>query len=374
MKNSQEMVRASLLPLFNNIAEDLNQTVLNLEQKRYSYIKGTLQRGTTSLAYIHMVLLPVLSSLLDHLGKNNYGVDLFENEIQLAGYKILNALWIIGTKGRKFVDREWIIEELNRHRPLVGDCLSSFASCFPVAFFEPEFNTNNKNASNVSQLSPEAHDVMTNISRTIPNLTKLIADIEEHAESRVKYEDAPYVVEVILPCLCSYLSYWWSMGPEKIKQITEPQITNVTANHMNSVLGSVLKLINNNIDAIEAPWMKHIAVYTQTIIFNSSTNLVEPYFLPVSQRIKSKCEDLFTQEQSLKTATRLESSEREDLELDLMKDYEILVRDIYAFGPLLIKYVDIHRSYWLKNGDKYAEELYNNMAEVFSVWCKSKVN
>ncbi|CAF5181875.1 unnamed protein product, partial [Rotaria sp. Silwood1] len=100
---------------------------------------------------------------------------------------------------------------------------------------------------------------MTKISRTIPNLTNLIADIEEHAESRVKYENAPYVVEVILPCLCSYLSYWWSMGPEKVKQITEPQITNVTSNHMNSVLGNVLKLINNNIDAMEAPWMKRIA-------------------------------------------------------------------------------------------------------------------
>ncbi|CAF4069276.1 unnamed protein product, partial [Rotaria sp. Silwood2] len=74
---SQEMVRALLLPLFNNIAEDLNQTVQNLEQRRYSNIKGTLQRGTTSLAYIHMVLLPVLLSLLDHLGKNNYGVDVF---------------------------------------------------------------------------------------------------------------------------------------------------------------------------------------------------------------------------------------------------------------------------------------------------------
>ena len=79
MKNSQEMVRASLLPLFNNIAEDLNQTVQNLEQRRYSHIKGTLQRGTTSLAYVHMVLLPVLSSMLDHLGKNNYGVDVFGN-------------------------------------------------------------------------------------------------------------------------------------------------------------------------------------------------------------------------------------------------------------------------------------------------------
>lgn len=77
MKNSQEMVRASLLPLFNNIAEDLNQTVQNLEQQRYSNLKGTLQRGTTSLAYIHMVLLPMLSSLLDHLGKHNYGVDVF---------------------------------------------------------------------------------------------------------------------------------------------------------------------------------------------------------------------------------------------------------------------------------------------------------
>jgi hypothetical protein len=36
-------------------------------------------------------------------------------------------------------------------------------------------------------------------------------------------------------------------------------VTNVTADHMNSVLGSVLKLINNNIDAPEAPWMKRIA-------------------------------------------------------------------------------------------------------------------
>lgn len=51
----------------------------------------------------------------------------------------------------------WIIEELDRHRPLLGDCLTSFASCFPVAFFEPEFSANNKHASNVSQLSPEAH-------------------------------------------------------------------------------------------------------------------------------------------------------------------------------------------------------------------------
>jgi len=131
-------------------------------------------------------------------------------------------------------------------------------------------------------------------------------------------------------------------------------------------------------------------VYTQAIILNSSVSLLERYFLPVSRRLKGKSEDLYSQEQSLKHATRLESSEREDLESNLMKvihtnlfsskswnsiskNYEILVRDLYAFGPLLIKYVDIHRSTWLKHGDIYAEELFNNMAEVFSTWCKSKV-
>jgi len=64
-------------------------------------------------------------------------------------------------------------------------------------------------------------DVMTNVGRTIPHLTKVISDIEEHSESRVKYEDAPYVVEVILPCVCSYLPFWWSVGPQKVKQSTE---------------------------------------------------------------------------------------------------------------------------------------------------------
>ena len=64
-------------------------------------------------------------------------------------------------------------------------------------------------------------DVMTSVSRTIPHLTKIISEIEEHAESRAKYEDAPYVVEVVLPCICSYLPYWWSVGPQKLKQSSE---------------------------------------------------------------------------------------------------------------------------------------------------------
>ena len=74
-------------------------------------------------------------------------------------------------------------------------------------------------------------------------------------------------------------------------------------------------------------------VYTQAIILNSSTSLLEPYFLPVSQRLKEKCEDLYAQEQSLKHATRLESSEREDLESNLMKVRKST--DTYTLTPRL---------------------------------------
>jgi ryanodine receptor 2 len=65
-------------------------------------------------------------------------------EIQLASYKILCGLWVLGTTGTKLIDREWIINELNRHRHVIGECLGSFANSFPIAFFESEFNFNNK--------------------------------------------------------------------------------------------------------------------------------------------------------------------------------------------------------------------------------------
>lgn len=51
----------------------------------------------------------------------------------------------------------------------------------------------------------------------------------------------------------------------------------------------------------------------------------------------------------------------------------MLIRNIYAFYPLLIKYVDLHRNYWLKNPDVHSEQLYYNIAEVFTLWLSSKM-
>ena len=57
-----------------------------------------------------------------------------------------------------------------------------------------------------------------------------------------------------------------------------------------------------------------------------------------------------------------------------LQAYGILVRDIYAFFPLLIKYVDLHRSHWLKHPTMDAEELFSCVAELFGLWSKSLVN
>ena len=76
VKSSPEIVRSSILPFFTFAADDLAQIVSNLKCGRFSHVKGTITRGATSLNYVHMVLLPVLTSMFDHLGRNGFGADL----------------------------------------------------------------------------------------------------------------------------------------------------------------------------------------------------------------------------------------------------------------------------------------------------------
>ncbi len=60
------------------------------------------------------------------------------------------------------------------------------------------------------------------------------------------------------------------------------------------------------------------------------------------------------------------------MESQVQEEWQLLVRDIYAFYPLLIKYVDLQRNNWLKNNTVEAEHLYNHAAEMFNLWSKSQ--
>lgn len=135
-------------------------------------------------------------------------------------------------------------------------------------------------------------DVLEKLSKTIGDLQSIIKQVELLAESGATgASEAPYLIEVTLPMLCSYLPNWWRKGPEcmnltscndgsneggigqdnktgnlvpKTKgntflaNATGP-LTTVTADLMNRVLGSVLQLIQTNIDSSHAPWMTRIA-------------------------------------------------------------------------------------------------------------------
>jgi ryanodine receptor 2 len=65
-----------MLTYFNNVAEDLGRLIINLQEKKYSYLRGSHLKTCTSLNYLNSVVLPVLTAMFDHLAAYDYGSDL----------------------------------------------------------------------------------------------------------------------------------------------------------------------------------------------------------------------------------------------------------------------------------------------------------
>lgn len=76
VKNCPEFIRTSMLTFFNNTADDLGHTILNLQEGKYSHLRGTHLKTSTSLFYVNAVILPVLTAMFDHLASCEYGNDL----------------------------------------------------------------------------------------------------------------------------------------------------------------------------------------------------------------------------------------------------------------------------------------------------------
>lgn len=84
-------------------------------------------------------------------------------------------------------------------------------------------------------------------------------EIVDLAESGIRYTQMPHVMEVILPMLCSYMSHWWEHGPENNPGRAEMCCTALNSEHMNTLLGNILKIIYNNLGIDEGAWMKRLA-------------------------------------------------------------------------------------------------------------------
>ena len=141
---------------------------------------------------------------------------------------------------------------------------------------------------------------------------------------------------------------------------------------MNHLLKNVLKLIKKNIGNENAPWMTRIAAYTQQIIINSSEELLKESFLPLAERVRKRTDNMFHKEESMRGFIKSSADDTSQVEAQIQEDWQLLVRDIYSFYPLLIKYVDLQRNHWLRDNITEAEDLYNHVAAIFNIWSKSQ--
>lgn len=374
VKNCPEFIRTSMLTFFNNTADDLGHTITNLQEGKYSHLRGTHLKTSTSLFYINHVILPVLTAMFDHLANFEYGSDLLLDETQVASYKILSSLYTLGVDQTLTHDRKYLKTEIERHKPALGSCLGAFSSCFPVAYLEPHSNKHNQYSllNRIADHSLEAQDIMVKMESSMPTLETILAEVDAFVESDKTYNDTMHVIDVILPMLCSYLPFWWSQGPDNVSPTGGNHVTMVTAEHMNQLLKNVLKLIKKNIGNENSPWMTRIATYTQQIIINSSEELLKDPFLPLAERVRKRTEAMMHKEESMRGFIKSSTDDTSQIEAQIQEDWNLLVRDIYSFYPLLIKYVDLQRNHWLRNNVEEAEELYYHVAEIFNIWSISQ--
>ncbi|XP_044021701.1 ryanodine receptor 3-like isoform X8 [Siniperca chuatsi] len=365
MKSGSELVRVGLRTFFENAAEDLEKTFENLKLGKFTHSRSQMKGVSQNINYTTVALLPILTALFEHITQHHFGVDLLLDDVQVSCYRILTSLYALGTGKNIYVERQL---------PALGQCLATLAGAMPVAFLEPLLNTYNPcSVFNTKSARERAilgiPDSVEEMCPGMPRLDGLTKDINDMAESGARYTEMPHVIEVVLPMLCNYLSYWWERGPEN-QPASGGSVccTTVTSEHLSLILGNILKILNNNLGIDEASWMKRIAVYVQPIISKARADLLKSHFLPTLEKLKKKTVKVVAEEELLKADSKGDTQEAELLILD---EFAVLCRDLYAFYPMLIRYVDNNRSRWLKEPDADSNELFRMVAEIFILWCKS---
>lgn len=258
-------------------------------------------------------------------------------------------------------------------RPALGECLAHLAAAMPVAFLEPNLNEFNSYSVYTTK-TPRERTILGLPSQVqelcldIPELDVLMKEIGHLAESGARYTEMPHVIEITLPMLCNYLPRWWERGPENFPEQEGCLCTDVTSEQLNQLLGSIMKIVVNNLGIDEASWMKRLAVFAQPIVSRAKPEMLKSHFIPTMEKLKKRSGKVVAEEEQL----RMEGKTEVDSEGGTIRDeFAVLCRDLYALYPLLIRYVDNNRARWLTCPDPDAEDLFRMVGEVFIFWSKS---
>nr|XP_043902413.1 ryanodine receptor 2-like [Solea senegalensis] len=366
MQFASDSIQASLHSFFEAAAADLEMTVENLSVTLVSVPQGRSQqaRGVAKvLSYTTSILLPTLTSLFQHLGNQNYGVDILVGGIQVSCYRIINSLYSLGNSSNVYMEGQ---------KPAAGACLAALTGAFPLCYLEPALNQNNPYSIYNTQSVTEREDLglpdeVVDACPLLPSLEQALSEVEKLAGAGAGARQSHYihVTEVTLPMLCSYMSCWWPWGPEG--QPGLPICSSITPKHVSDLLGHILRIIHNHVGTSQGDWMKQLAVFSQPIIFKACPELLKSHFLPLMEKLRKKAECVLLEEEKMKSEGWCAS----EAELKIQEKFTVLVRDLYAFYPLLIPFVDSYRASWLKVSNPEAEQLFSMVAEVFIFWAKS---
>ncbi|KAL4003146.1 RIH domain family protein [Acanthocheilonema viteae] len=368
VKINSDIVRTGLLTFFNNCADDLFSAMEEVQKGgQYSLLRGQNLKSWVSLEFANQMIIPVLTTMFVHLAVNHFGSDLLLDEIQAACYKILDSVYLMHSLAATTSQRKSIAYEMDKHRPALGQCLAAFAGCFPVAFLEDKFNKNNKYSllAKSQDQSVQVQEMLQNLLAHIPQMDKLLTDVEQVGQSGTMYCDQPAIYDVDLPLICSYLTYWWQLGPDSTNRSIVP-ITDVSNEHINRIFRALLQMIHNHIGVENASWLCRINFFSVQIIPYVSYDVVKDYMLPVAERLRRLAEKAYREEEHIRT-----HPDNAD-EGTVAEDNAHLVRDVYAYFPILMKYTDLHRAQWLKSPSWETDGIYENVAVIFKIWSLSQ--
>ena len=76
MKSGSELVKAGLRAFFENAAEDLEKTLENLKLGKFTHSRTQIKGVSQNINYTTVALLPILTSIFEHVAQHQFGVDL----------------------------------------------------------------------------------------------------------------------------------------------------------------------------------------------------------------------------------------------------------------------------------------------------------
>ncbi|CAB4064635.1 RYR2 [Lepeophtheirus salmonis] len=90
-------------------------------------------------------------------------------------------------------------------------------------------------------------------------------------------------------------------------------------------------------------------------------------FINDGEKCRKRVEMMFHKEESCKQYLKAAADDASQIEGNIQEEWNLLSRDVYAFYPLLIKFVDLQKTHWIRNNVEESEQLYNHVGEIFNI-------